>query len=59
DYRAKVFDFGTFEKEIATNLQDTLIAAYEINIQNNIATQSIVDTSYLVFGQENKSGSFF
>ncbi|NEN25805.1 hypothetical protein G3O08_20150, partial [Cryomorpha ignava] len=42
DYRAKVFDFGTFEKEIATNLQDTLIAAYEINIQNNIATQSIV-----------------
>lgn len=59
DYRAKVFDFGTFEKEIATNLQDTLIATYEINVQNNIATQSIVDTSYLVFGQENKSGSFF
>lgn len=59
DYCAKVIDLGSFEKKIATNLQDTLIATYEINIQNNIAKQSIVDTSYLVFKREKRSGSFY
>ena len=59
DYRAKAFDFGTFEKKEPTNLQDTLLAIYHVNTLKNSRTQSFAGTSYLVFTQEKKSGSFY
>lgn len=58
-YNAKTFDLGTFKKEITTNLQDTLIAVYELNTQIDTATYSIVDTTYLILKRKKKSGSFY
>ncbi len=58
-YNASKFDLGSFEKEWHSNRPDTLIASYKINFQVQSLDQFFIDTSYLFFTNEKKSGSFY
>jgi hypothetical protein len=56
-YNTKEFEIGTIKEELNSNNQDSLIAIYKVDFHDKLK-QSKIDTCYLIFNHERRTGSF-